>query len=74
MMFPHYIPAVPVCYLGLGSVEQVFGVALEERGVMVVVEQVVEVKELEESCTGASTPDEVHSTEVMAEHKSETNE
>ena len=41
---------------------------------MVVVEQVVEEKEHEESCTGASTPDEAHSTEVVAEHKSETNE
>ena len=40
----------------------------------VVVGQVVEAKERDESCTGASTPDEVHSTEVVAEHKSETNE
>jgi len=41
---------------------------------MVVVEQVVEVKEREESCTGVSTPDEVHSIEVVAGHKSEMNE
>ena len=41
---------------------------------MVVVEQVVEEKEWEESCTGASTPNEVHSTEAVAELKSETNE
>ena len=34
----------------------------------------MEAKEQEESCTGASTPDEVHSTEAMAEHKSEMNE
>jgi len=40
----------------------------------VVVGQVVEAKEWEESCTGASTPDEVHSTESVAEHKSEMNE
>ena len=40
----------------------------------VVVEQVVEEKKWEECCTGASTPDEVHSTEAVAEHKSETNE
>ena len=36
--------------------------------------QVVEEKEWEESFTGASTLDEVHSTEAMAEHKSEMNE
>jgi len=35
---------------------------------------VVEEKEQEESCTGASTLDEVHSTEAVAEHKSEINE
>ena len=35
---------------------------------------VVEANEREESCTGASTPDEVHSTKAMAEHKRETNE
>ena len=34
----------------------------------------MEEKEWEESCTGASTPDEVHSTEAVAEHKSEMNE
>ena len=33
----------------------------------------VEAKELEESCIGASTPDEVHSTEVVAEHRIEMN-
>ena len=35
--------------------------------------QVVEAKEQEESCIGASTPDEVHSTEVGAEHRIEMN-
>ena len=38
------------------------------------VEQVVEEKEREEICTGASTPDEVHSTEAVAEHDNEMNE
>ena len=55
-------------------VEQVFGVALVEQEVMVVVEQVVEEKQWEESCSGASTLDEVHSIDVVAEHKSEMNE
>ena len=41
---------------------------------MVVVEQVVEEKEWEESCIGASTSDEVHSTEVIAECENETSE
>jgi len=41
---------------------------------MVVDEKVVEENERDESCTGASTPDEVHSTEAVAEHKSEMNE
>ena len=41
---------------------------------MVVVEQVVEAKEWEESYTGASTPDEFHSTEFVAEHRIEMNE
>ena len=40
----------------------------------VVIGRVVEANEWEESCTGASTPDEMHSIEAMAEHKSETNE
>ena len=41
---------------------------------MVVVDQVVEEKEWEESSIGASTPDEMHSTEVAAEHRIEMNE
>ena len=40
----------------------------------VMVGQVLEANEREESCTGASTTDEVHSTEAMAEQKSEMNE
>ena len=40
---------------------------------MVVLEQVVEAKEQEESCTGASTPDEMHSTKVAVEHMVEMN-
>jgi len=47
---------------------------LEEQEVMVVVEKVAEAKEREESCIGASTPDEVHSTEVVAKRENETNE
>ena len=68
------IPARPICYWGSGSVEQVFGVALVVQEAMVVVEQVVEAKEREESYTGASTHDEVHSTEAVAKHKGEMNE
>lgn len=47
---------------------------MEEQEVMVLVEQVVEAKEQEECCIRASTPNEVHSTEVVAKHKSEMNE
>jgi len=35
---------------------------------------VVKAKELEESCTGASTPNEVHSTKVVAKHRGEMDE
>lgn len=41
---------------------------------MVVVEQVAEAKEREESCTGASTLNEMHSTKVAVEHRIEMNE
>ena len=41
---------------------------------MVEVELVVEAKWREECCTGASTPTEVHSTEVAAGHVSDMNE
>ena len=34
----------------------------------------MEENEWDESCTRASTPDKVHSTEVVDEHKSEMNE
>ncbi len=40
----------------------------------VVVGQVVEAEEREERCTGASTPDEMHSTEVAAKLRIEMNE
>ena len=40
---------------------------------MVVVGQVLEAKEREESCIGASTHDELQSTEVAAEHRIEMN-
>jgi len=70
----HYILAEPACYLGSSSVEQAFGVALVEQEVMVAIKQVVEAKEPEESCIGASTPDEVHSTEAVAKHRGEMND
>ena len=74
MRFPQCIPAGPVYCWGSGSVEQASWAVLEEQEVMVVVEPVVEAKWWEESCIGASTPVEVHSTEVVAGHVSETNE
>ena len=74
MLFPQYIPVGPVGCWGSGLVEQEFGVVLEEQEVMVVVDPVVEAKWREECCTGGSTPIEVHSTEVVAGHVSETNE
>ena len=40
----------------------------------VVIGQVVEAKEWEESCIGASTPDEVHSSEAVAERRDEMDE
>ena len=73
MLSPQYIPAGPVGCWGLVLVEQAFGVVLEEQEVMVVVEQVVEEKWREESCTRASTPILVNSTEVVAEHENEMN-
>ena len=74
MLFPQYIPVGPVGCWGLGSVEQAFGVVLEEQEVLFVVEPVVEAKWWEECCTGASTPTEVHSTEVVAGHVNDMNE
>lgn len=73
-MVPHYILAEPVCCSSLGSAGHAFGVALVEQEAMVVVEQVVEEKELEDSCTKASTLDEMHSTEVVVEHRIGMNE
>ena len=40
----------------------------------IMVGQMVEAKEWEESFTGASAHDEVHSSETVAEHKNEMNE
>jgi len=74
MLFPQCIPAGPGGCWDSGSVEQAFGVVLEEQELMDVVELVVESKWQEECCIGASTPVEVHSTEVVAGHVSETNE
>ena len=61
---------------GLEMVVQVaeWGCIFEMDADGVLVGQVVEENDREESCTGASTPDEVHSTEAVAEHKNETNE
>lgn len=73
-MVPHCILVEPIFCLGSGLVEQEFGVALVEQEAMVVVEQVVEAKEQEESFTGASTPNEMHSTEVVVEYRSGMNE
>lgn len=74
MLFPQYIPIGPVGCWGSGSIEQAFGVVLDEKEVMVVAELVVEVKWRGECCTRASTPVEVHSTRAVAGHRSETNE
>ena len=73
-MVSYYILSKPVYCSGPSSVEQAFRVALVEQEVMILVEQVVEEKEWEESCTGASTPDQMHSTEVVAEHRIEMHE
>lgn len=73
-MVSHYILAEPDYYLGSSSVEQAFGATLVEQEAMVVVEQVVEAKDQKESCTRASTLDEVHSTEAVAEHRCEMDE
>ena len=74
MLSPQCIPTGPVYCWGLGSIGQASRVVLEEQEVMVVVEQVVEEEWWEESCIGASTPVEVHSTEAVAEHVREMNE
>ena len=74
MMSPQYIPVGPVCCWGLGSVEQAFEVALVEQEVMVAVEQEVEAEWREEHYTGASTPIEVYSTEVVTGHLNDKSE
>ena len=73
MMVPHYTLAEHICCSVSDLAGQAFGVALVEQDVTVVVGQVVEAEEREESCIGASTPDEMHSTEVTAEHRIEMN-
>ena len=73
MMVPHYTLDEPVYCLGSSTAGQVFWVVLEEQEVTVVDGKVVEVKEWEESCIRASTLDEVHSIEVVAEHRIEMN-
>ena len=70
-MVPHYTLVEPVCCSGLNLVGQAFGVSLVEQKVTVVVGQVVEAEDWEESCTGTSTPDEMHSTEVTTKHRIE---
>jgi len=70
---PRYMLAENVRFSGLGSAGQEFGVAFVEHEEMVVVEQVVEAKEWEEICTGASTPKEMHSSKVVAENRVEMN-
>ena len=74
MMVPHYILVGPVCCSGSSSTGQAFGVALVEQEAMVVVEQVVEAKEWEESFIGASTLDEVHSTKFVVKCENEMSE
>lgn len=74
MLSLQYTPSGPICCWGSNLVEQASGVVLEEQDVMAMVEQVVEVEQREESCTGASTAIVVHSIEVVVEHENETNE
>jgi len=64
MMVPHYILAKPVYFLASDLAGQASGVSLVDQEVTVVVGQVVEAKEWEESCIRASTPNEMHSTEA----------
>ena len=74
MRSPQYIPAEPVYCWDSGSVEQAFEVALVEQEVTVVVEQEVEAEWREEHYTGASTPIEVYSTEVVTGHVNDKSE
>ena len=74
MLSPQYILVGPVCCWGSGSVEQAFEVALVEQDVTVVVEQEVEAEWWEEYYTMASTPIEVHSTEVVTGHVNDKSE
>lgn len=72
-MVPQYTLVDPVCCLGSNLAGQEFGVSLVEQKVMVVVGWVVEAEEQEESCIRASTPDEMHSTDIAAEQRIEMN-
>ena len=73
MMVPHYTLVEPIYCSGFNLAGKAFWVALVDQKVTVVVGQVVEAKEREESCIGASFPIEVHSTEVVAKHRIEMN-
>jgi len=73
MMVPHYTLTEHVCCSGSDLARQAFRIALVEKKVTVVVGYVVEVEEREESCSGASTPDEMHSTKVATEHRIKMN-
>jgi len=73
IMVTHYTLVEPIYCLGSDLAGKAFGVSLVEQEAMVVVGQVVEEKEWEESRIRASTPDEVHSTKVVAEHRIEMN-
>ena len=69
MMVPHYT-LVELVYCSCSDLAgQACGVSFLEQEVMVLVGQVVKVKEWEESCIGASSPDEMHSTEVGVDHR-----
>ena len=73
MMVPHYTFVDPVYCSGLDLAGQAFEFALVEKKVTIVVGQVMEVEEQEESCIWASTPDDMHSTEVATENRIEMN-
>ena len=73
MMVPHYTLVEPICCSGLDLVGQASEVALVKQKLSIVVGKVVEAEEREESCIGASTRDEMHSTEVAAKHRIEMN-
>ena len=73
MMIPHYTLAEPVYYSGLDFLGRYLGFPWWTKG-NDCGWQVVEAKEWEESCIGASTPNEIHSSKVVAKHRVEMNE